>query len=234
MKAAIVQPNYIPWRGYFDLIDDVDVFVFYDDAQYTKRDWRNRNMIKTADGTMWLTVPVKNQERVLKINQTGIDYGTAWIENHVENIRRWYSRAPHYAQYARSFGELIERPYGSISEMDIALCRWIMEVLGIKTRICLSSELSAHGSRTEKLINILKALGATTYLSGPSARGYIDGSLFIENKICLEYKAYDYGPYPQLWGDFVGSVSVLDMIFNAGSDARKHLKSRSANEVAAA
>lgn len=233
MKVGIIQPNYMPWRGYFDFIDDVDLFIFYDDLQYTTRDWRNRNKIKTDRKAVWLTVPV-HCKRTSLICGTTIDRSQPWNQKHMRLFEFWYGKAPFFSRYRDELSAILGQPFETISDLDIALCRWIMDKLAIKTPLCCSSEFKPQGAKTERLIDLLKKVGATSYLSGPAARDYLDESLFLKNRITLEYKSYDYRPYPQLWGDFMGEVTVLDLLFNTGPGAREHLKSLTPNRVAAA
>lgn len=232
MKVSIIQSSYIPWRGYFDFIDQVDLFVFYDDVQYTKSDWRNRNRIKTDKGPVWMTVPVRYGKLSKLICETPIDYAQNWTDRHLNQLRQWYGKAPFYGQYVDSFGEVLTAGHASISDLNIALCHWVMEQLGISTPTICSTELNVSGSKTEKLMQIFQATGADAYVSGSAARAYLDEDMFRERGIRLEYKSYDYPPYPQLWGEFSGDVSILDLLFNTGQDARNYLHSRKSNEVA--
>lgn len=232
MKVAIIQSNYIPWRGYFDIIDDVDLFVFYDDVQYTKGDWRNRNKIKTSKGAAWLTVPVDYSPRQpLKIYETKIKYCTKWNEEHIRKLHLWYGKAPYFSLYFEELADLLAQPFQTISELNVSLCAWLMRELSIDTKTALSTQFDCHGTRTERLIDLLEKISATSYLSGPSAKSYLDEELFRAHKIGLEYKNYDYPSYSQLYGDFIGEVTVLDLLFNMGPQAPAYLKSRSPNTV---
>ena len=232
MKVGIIQSSYIPWRGYFDFIDEVDLFIFLDDTQYTRRDWRNRNRIKTKDGTMWLSVPVNVKDRDALINEVRIDHAQPWANQHTKSLQRCYAKAPYFEQYYPELFALPQSRPTLLSDLNIALIRWITKQLGINTPLLISADLQAHGSKTGRLIDLLKKVEADCYVSGPAAKGYLDVEMFRKNRIRLEYKSYDYPPYPQLWGDFIGNVSVLDLLFNVGSDARDFLKSRTPNEVA--
>lgn len=229
MRVGIIQSSYIPWRGYFDFIDDTDLFIFHDDIQYTKHDWRNRNKIKTSHGATWLTVAVNYRHTSQRICDTTIDYSQHWVDSHVNQIKNWYTRAPFFKLYSDELFVLLGTRYGTISDLNITLCRWIMKKLEIQTRTTVSSELGASGTKTQRLIDILRRAGGDCYLSGPTARSYLDETLFRENRMHLEYKSYDYQPYPQLWGDYIGEVTVLDLLFNVGPDARRYLKSRTPN-----
>jgi hypothetical protein len=223
MKAGIIQSNYLPWRGYFDFIRSVDVFVIYDDVQFTRRDWRTRNLLKTPQGLRWLSVPVRYAERGQLICDTEIDYSRDWRGEHLDLIRLHLRKAPFLGDVLA----LLEPPFAArhrtISELNVALLTTICDYLGIRTPLRRSSEFGATGAKTERLIQILSAMRATEYLSGPSARGYLDESQFDAAGIRLHYKQYDYPSYPQLWGPFEGGVSIVDTIANCGSDARRLL-----------
>ena len=232
MRIGIIQSNYIPWRGYFDFIDDVDLFIFHDDLQYTKNDWRNRNRIKTDRGAVWLTVPVRYRSTVQPICETTIDASQRWGHKHINQLRQWYGAAPYFSSYSEELFEILLRPHRTISDLNIVLSRWIMDKLHIRTPTRVSSELQPRGNKTERLIDLLAKVGGTCYVSGPSGRAYLDEGLFKEAGLRLEYKSYGYAPYPQLWGDFIGDVTVLDLLFNTGSDARRYLKSLTPNSCA--
>lgn len=231
VKVGVIQSSYIPWRGYFDFIASVDVFVFHDDIQYTKGDWRNRNKIKTPHGTEWITVPVSYKNVAQLICETPIDSASPWRKKHLRILEANYRQAAFF-QIANEFisnNSVHER--STISDLNIDLIRRISCYLEIDTPMILSSELSLQGSKTERLIDLLKKLNATTYLSGPSADAYLDKDLFRQNGIRLEYKSYDYEPYPQLWGRFVGEVTVLDLIANCGPQAKDYIRSRTLDRV---
>lgn len=230
MRVGIIQSSYIPWRGYFDFIDDVDLFIFHDDLQYTKNDWRNRNKIKTDKGTIWLTVSVNYNSTSQLICDTTIDYSHRWNQKHINQIKQYYGKAPYFSEYRNDLFDILQNKFLTISDLNITLCKWIMEKLCIKTPLRFSSELSPIGKKTERLIGILKKVGATTYLSGPTAKDYLEEERFKQAGIGLEYKVYDYPEYPQLYGKFEPQVSVLDLLFNCGNDSRKYLKSLRPNE----
>ncbi|NDC49218.1 MAG: hypothetical protein EBZ61_09120 [Micrococcales bacterium] len=231
MRIGVIQSSFIPWRGYFDFIASVDTFVFHDDIQYTKGDWRNRNKIKTAKGSEWLSVPVSYKSVSQLICDTPIDNSTPWAKKHLRIWQAHYQAAPFFSATKEILTLLNDKDDATISQLNIKLIRNICEYLGISTPMMLSSELALVGSKTERLIDLLKKLNATTYLSGPSADAYLDKEAFRRNGIQLEYKSYDYAPYPQLWGDFVGEVTVLDLIANCGPEARNQLRSRTPDTV---
>lgn len=225
MKVGVIQSNYLPWRGYFDLIDDVDLFVFYDDVQYTKNDWRNRNRIKTSAGVKWLTVPVLHRSSDQLICETALDDTQPWRKKHLKSLAQWYQGTPFFSRYYPGLTEVMERPYPTISALNQALCRWLMDQFSITTRTCDSREFALSGKRGERLLGLLMQVGATQYLSGPSAKAYLDEAEFARHGIAVSYKAYDYAPYPQPWGAFAGDVTAIDLLFNVGPEARAFLKS---------
>ncbi len=229
--VAILQSSYIPWKGYFDIIDQVDEFIIYDDVQFTKRDWRSRNKIKTANGLAWLTVPVKIKG---KYSQLISDVEVAdhnWSEKHWQTIRHAYSKAPYFKKYSTLF-EGFYKQCGEIeklTEVNFLFISAICDVLQIKTKITFSQDYGKTDlSKTARLVALCQAAKATHYLSGPSAKAYIKAEQFSQVGVALEYMSYDkYSAYPQLFGEFQHEVSVLDLIFNIGDSAVQYLKSSS-------
>jgi hypothetical protein len=224
----MIQSNYIPWRGYFDFIDDCELFVFYDDVQYTHKDWRNRNRIKTHAGPIWLSVPVIHDRSTI-IQEAKIDYASRWVDKHIRTLGLAYGKAPYFGRYGERFFSILRQRPATISELNVLACKWVMEELGIRTQVRMSHEFGVHGDKYGRPLKILKHLGATSYLSGPSAMPYTDSVAFTESGIGLEFKVYDYPEYPQLHGAFEPNVSVLDLLFNCGPESRRYLKSRSPN-----
>ncbi|MEO8361170.1 MAG: WbqC family protein [Vicinamibacteria bacterium] len=223
-RVAILQPNYIPWKGVFDMIQQVDTFVFLDDAQYTDRDWRNRNKIKKADGaTQWLSVPV-NGGRGLRICDVTIDTTQSWQRKHVESLRHSYAKTPFFKTYAPRFAELVEAPYASLAELDIALTIQVCDWLGLKTTFRKSSEMIAPGVKDDRLIEILSLVGGSHYLSGPAARDYIRPERLAEKKIGLSWMNYGgYPEYPQISSPFEHGVTILDLLFAVGPAAPDYI-----------
>lgn len=225
MRVAILQPNYIPWRGYFDMISQVDTFVFLDDVQYTKQDWRNRNRICTRNGNpVWLTVPVRVQSMEQKIQDVPINNDIPWARKHLAALQSNYGRAPFFKIYFEPLREIYMGSHELLADMDIALTRQICTWLGITTEFRLSSELGADGHKDNKLIQIIKALGGTNYLSGPAAKAYIQPMLWEQAGIGLEYISYpDYPTYSQINPGFEPHVSILDLLFMTGPDAPRYI-----------
>lgn len=229
-RIGIIQSNYIPWKGYFDFIDSVDEFVLYDCVQYTRRDWRNRNKVKTHRGLEWLTIPVEVKGKYFQsVDETKLA-GRSWIAEHLNVLRHCYGRAAHF----RSQWEWVEQTYRSceplelLSDVNARLIKAIAQKLGIGTPIRNSREFEIVDGRSERLIGICKQAGASQYLSGPAAREYIetDSSLWAAAGITVLFKSYaGYPEYPQISGPFEHGVTILDVIFNVGDDARKYFKS---------
>jgi hypothetical protein len=225
-RIAIVQSSYIPWKGYFDLINGVDEFVLFDDAQYTRRDWRNRNLIKTAQGPAWLTIPVQVKGRYLEPVKTIEISDPSWTVTHWRTLRANYARAPFFRQHADAI-EQVYRDCASETRLSavnhrflVALCR----ILGIDTRLSWSMDYALVEGKTERLVEICKQAGAETYLSGPRARAYIEPERFSDAGVQLAYFDYSgYPEYPQLFPPFDHRLSVLDLIFNVGPEAPRHM-----------
>lgn len=224
-KVAILQSNYIPWKGYFDIIASVDEFIIYDDMQYTKRDWRNRNKIKTAQGLQWLTVPVKVSGRYFqKINETEV-VDDGWWENHWKAIEYNYRKAPFFENMSPIFKPLFKK-YDLLSELNYSFIQAVCEFLKISTKITWSSDYKLGEGKTEKLVSLCQQAEATEYVSGPAAINYIDTEFFTAANIKLSYVDYqNYPEYPQLFLPFEHGVSILDLIFNAGPETTKYMKS---------
>jgi len=230
-RVVILQSAYLPWRGYFDLIDDADLFVVFDDVQYTRRDWRNRNRIKNANGVHWITVPVRfSRARPTPIDRTPIDHDQPWVRHHVNAITHAYARAPFFGEVTRPLFEILDQRHGSISELNVALIRQICSMLEIDTPIVTSRTLDASGSKTERLVSVMDKVEGTSYLSGPAARSYLEPEKFEQRGFTVEYKVYEYPPYPQLHGPFQEAMSIVDLLVMNGPDARRYLKSLAAPE----
>lgn len=230
MRVGVIQSCYFPWRGYFDFIRSVDLFVIYDDTQYSRGSWRNRNKLKMPNGTKWFTVPVIHETLEQRIEEVRINDLIPWREKHLNQLEENYRRAPYYFDAKELMRSVLMEKYELLSGLNVASLAKVCEYFGIRTPICRSSDFAARGSGTERLIALLRELKATTYLSGPAAREYIHERLFFDAGIELEYKTYQYAPYPQLWGAFDGAVSVLDLIANCGPKSVGFINSLQAND----
>jgi len=225
-SIAIVQSNYIPWKGYFDLIAAVDEFVLYDDMQYTRRDWRNRNRIKTSGGLQWLTIPVQVKGQYeAPIRSIQVD-GNQWAVKHWKSLEQHYKRASHFDEVADWLAPLyLNQSLNYLSEINRLFLTSVCQYLGIETAITNSWDYAATAGKSERLASICEQAGASSYLSGPAARGYLDEGLFEDKGIHVRWFDYsNYPEYPQLWGDFEHSVSIVDLLFNCGPSARDFLK----------
>ncbi|MBI2627886.1 MAG: WbqC family protein [Candidatus Niyogibacteria bacterium] len=222
MIASIHQPAYIPWLGYFDKIARSDIHIFLDDAEYSKNNLFNRNKIKTSQGEMWLTVPVQYKSDA-PINQIKIDNSVNWREKHWKAISINYARAPYFKKYSDSFKEIYSQDWEFLSDLTVEMNKNIAGLLGIKTKFVKSSDLNVEGRKNEKLINLCLAIGADSYLSGQGAKTYMDGELFLQKNIKVQYQEFQPFVYEQLWGKFIPNLSVIDFLFNCGGDALKNV-----------
>jgi hypothetical protein len=217
MRVVILQPSYLPWLGYFDQISKADVFVYYDDVPYDKHGWRNRNKIKTAQGEAWLTVPVKTSYlKKTALNKVPIVNERNWRGKHLKSLEINYAKAPYFDEYIGILRDAYTREWLSLVELNVFLIREICKVLNIMTRFMFASELNVAGDKTQRLINICKYLGAGYYLTGDSARDYLQEELFAMNSVVLEYQNYSHPTYPQLYAGFIPYLSVVDLLFNCG------------------
>ena len=226
-KIGIIQPCYLPWRGFFDFVHEVDVFVFLDDVQYTVRDWRNRNRIKSKDGgTLWLTVPVvggRNQE----IRDVKIDNSQPWIRKHLASLEHSYGRLEHFREYIDVLSSVYAVGFESLSELDVALTKALCKCLGVETEFVLASTLGSEGKKDDKLLAIVKRLGGDAYVSGPSAAAYLRPELWQEAGVRLLYKDYSgYPEYPQIAPPFAPGVSIVDTLFMLGKAAPDYIWGR--------
>lgn len=227
MKCVILQPSYIPWRGYFHLIQKSDVFIFYDTVQYDKHGWRNRNRIKTPAGSQWLTIPVQSKGNIghgLTIRDAKMAPWPTWARKHLASIRQNYARAPFFKKYEPVLERMFQTPTESLSDFTIQTTLDLARELGIaQTKFFRSSELGVEGHQTDALVDLLKKVNATHYISGPSAREYLEESKLTAAGISLEWMEYAYAEYPQLHPPFDPHVTVLDLLFMTGPEAGKHI-----------
>ncbi|WP_240231807.1 WbqC family protein [Devosia lacusdianchii] len=223
-KVAILQSAYIPWRGYFDLIASVDVFVFLDDVQFTNQDWRNRNVIKTAQGLRWLTIPVPKKSRIKRtINQIEIE-DTDWGRDHWNRISESYRKARHFETIEPILKPLFQSPESNLSSSNLAFIRHICTFLNIATETRIATGLYSSTERSQRLLDICRSVGCYTYVSGPAAKDYLDVEVLKRGGVTTEWFSYDdLMPYPQLHGDFLNAVSIVDLLLNCGPDAYRHL-----------
>lgn len=223
-KVAILQSNYIPWKGYFDMIAAVDEFILYDDMQFTKNDWRNRNKIKTPKGIEWLSIPV-GQAIDRRIRDVTIP-NNIWQEKHWKTIEVNYRRAPFFSEICSVIEPLYRgRHHTNLSAANREFIDAICKYLDIHTRISNNWDYDLTEGKTERLVDLCKQAGAVEYISGPAAKAYIDEQQFAEQNIKVTWFDYEnYPVYPQLWGDFSHAVSILDLMFNCGQNAHRYMK----------
>lgn len=231
-RVAILQSNYIPWKGYFDIIAAVDEFILLDDVQYTHRDWRNRNIVKTPGGNKWLSVPVRHDRssRILDVT-IATDQGD-WVKTHLTTIEHSYGRAPFAGEVTPMLRDLYERVRGAthLSQVNRTLIEGLQTYMGIPTRLSWSTdymtlEESDALTPTDRLVQLCLRAGATTYLSGPAAKAYMDVDAFTSQGVGVEWMDYEgYPVYAQLHGDFDHHVSVIDLLFMTGKDATAYMK----------
>ncbi len=224
---GIIQSNYIPWKGYFDLINTVDEFILFDSVEYSRGDWRNRNKIKTPRGAEWLSIPVRvSRQSGQKISSTKVS-NPNWGRKHWGSIQANYAKSAYFRQYADPFRNLYENPGSDLlSEINKAFILLINDILGIRTKISDSSDYDLVDGRNEKLIGLCKQTNSDTYLSGPAAKEYIDEEAFAAAGINVHWMDYSgYPEYGQLFPPFEHAVSILDLIFNQGPTATQYMKS---------
>jgi len=225
-KVAILQSNYIPWKGYFDLINMVDEFILYDEVQYTKNDWRNRNLIKTQQGLKWLTIPVRQESLGQLIQDTKI-IDKRWGKKHWGAIVASYAKSKYFKDYRDIFEELyLNNDEEYLSLVNYKFIKVVNSILGIQTKIRWSSEFDLVDGQTERLIQICKDCNATEYLSGPAAKDYFNDDIAKQENIKVSWMDYSgYTEYDQRFPPFEHGVTILDLIFNEGSNAMKYMKS---------
>lgn len=225
--VAVIQSNYIPWKGYFDLINIADELILYDDVQYTRRDWRNRNRIKTPGGTQWLTIPAVTKGRHDQAIKDTRIAEPEWGKGHWEAIRRNYARAACFPAHRELFEELYLAPCEEyLSEVNRRFIEAICDLLGIHSTLRWSMDYELVGEKTERLVSLCKQAGATTYLTGPSAKSYLEEDLFRQEGIAVIYMDYaGYPEYQQLFPPFEHAVSIVDLVLNEGTNATTFMKS---------
>ena len=229
--VAIVQSNYIPWKGYFDLINRVDEFILFDDVQFTRRDWRNRNRIKTRDGLAWLTIPVRVKGRFLQTIKDTVISDPQWNRRHWNTLVHHYARARHFREYEAALQQLyLDSTETHLSDVNFRFITAICGMLGIRTRISRSMDYHLIDGQTARLVDLCKQANATDYLSGPAAKAYVNEDLFRQAGIALHWMDYSgYPQYRQRFPPFEHRVTILDLLLSEGQDAPKYMRSFSHN-----
>lgn len=225
MIISIHQPNFLPWLGFFYKLEISDFFVFLDDVQFTKNSFINRNKIKTPQGNNWLTLPVQSSGKFgQNINEVKISNYVSVSKKIISTLKMNYAKAKYFDIYFREFEFIIQNSDGNLSKLNIDLILWISKLLKITTEVTFSSQLnSVQGESTERLISICKKLNFNTYFSGFGGSKYQDEELFLQNNISLKKTDFKHPVYPQLWGEFLPNMSVIDLIFNCGPNSREIL-----------
>lgn len=227
-KLAVLQPGYLPWLGFFDLIDRCDIFVIYDDVQYDKHGWRNRNRVKSPKGEPhWLTVPVlhtnKNKPKII---DTLISNEQDWPRKQLGTIQQFYKQAPYFNLYFKELNELLsEKKYNLLVDLDLVITNWLMSKLSLSKEMHRSSDLDISGEKNDKLLQLCKKFNAQHYISGNAAADYLDIELFKQNSITVEFQNYTHPVYNQQHGEFLPFLSTLDLLFNHGPDSMAVIRS---------
>ena len=228
---AVLQPGYLPWLGFFDQLLRSDVFVVYDDVQFDKHGWRNRNRVKSPAGPVWLTVPVLHKGLGWqKITDVQINNETTWGRKHLNTVRQLYARAPYLDRYYPELESILSRRWERLADLDLELIHKMAEWLGIRRTIVLSSSLGIGGDRCERLLNMCTHFGAGRYLSGSAARDYLDVEMFAAKGIVVEWQDYQHPTYPQQHGEFTPYLSAIDLLFNCGEESTRVIAERAHTE----
>lgn len=223
MIISIHQPNFFPWLGYFYKIAHSDLFIILDDAQYTKNSYINRSQIKTPQGCFWLTVPLMHASLSTKINEVKIS-NSMWREKLIKTLESFYKKAPYFMDYKAKIFDLLSQQYSSISELNIALIKYICSVFEIKIPFFMASEMPSNLKGDDRLIELIEHLKGDVYLSGSGGKKYQSEEKFKEKRINLIYSSFEHPIYHQLWGEFQGGLSVLDFLFNYGSNFKSKFR----------
>lgn len=225
MIVAIHQPQFMPWLGYFDKMDRADCFVLLDNVQFKKNEWQNRNRIKTAQGPMWLTVPVTYRfpARILEVE---VNPQVNWRHKHLQALRTNYSRAPYWERLSPFLEEFYERDWEDLASVNRASIEWLREELGIGTPLRIASRMEGLSQEpTQRLVDICRTVGADTYLAGAGGRDYMDMEDFERAGIEVIFQEYAHPSYAQLFGDFVSHLAALDLVLNCGTESGSILRS---------
>jgi hypothetical protein len=225
MRVGILQPGYLPWLGFFEQMLRVDLFIFYDDVQFEKGSWRNRNRIKGPNGPVWLTVPVLTKgHRTQLIKDLKINNRVRWQTKHIKSIRQSYAKTRFFKDFFPAFSGIVEREDDSLLQLDLSLIQWVCDALGIQTKTVLSSDLNVEGTGQQRLIDIINSLGGDAFYEGTAGRDYIDTKKFKDAGIDVIYQDYKHPVYEQLYGGFISHLSVIDLLFNHGQEGQKILR----------
>jgi WbqC-like protein family len=223
MRVTIHQPQFLPWLGYLDKIDQADLFIVLDTVQFKKNEWQNRNRIRTATGWQWLTVPVL-QHFGQRIEDVRINPTAAWQAQHLRALDMHYARAPYRDRYVSELRELYEQSWTKLSDLNRATIKWLLEAYGIATPVQSATEWNARDEPTDRLVDLCRAVGATCYLAGPGADGYMDKPRFEASGVQLEMQVFQHPRYRQVYEPFEPNLSALDLLLMQGPDALATLR----------
>lgn len=219
---SIRQPGYLPYLGFFKKIQSSDIFVYLDDVQYERGDWDNRNKIRTYEGSIWLTVPVLNKFGQ-KLNEVNIANNQDWNKKHRLTIKTNYQKAPYFAKYWKKIDSILSKKWEKLIDLNLALIKYFNSELDLQTRTVKSSELQINSVGSQRLLDICKELGAKTYLSGEIGKNYLDEKIFRNEGIKVIYEKFKHPIYHQFHGEFIPNMSIVDLLFNEGENAREIL-----------
>ena len=224
MRVAIHQPQFLPWLGYLDKIDRADLFVILDNVQFKKNEWQNRNRIRTAQGWQWLTVPVLHHFGQ-RLDQVALNHTVDWPAKHLRAIDLHYAKAAHRDRFLDGLKQIYRRPWERLTALNLAVLQWVLAAYGITTPLRLASEMNLREEPTDRLVDICRTVGATCYLAGAGARGYMDCPRFEASGVKLEFQAFHHPVYPQCYEPFVSGMAAIDLLFTCGDDALAILRS---------
>lgn len=221
MRVAIMQPTYLPWLGYFGLMKSVDLFIVLDSVQFAKRSWQQRNQIKTANGPLWLSVPVLSKgKREQLISEVEIDYSRDFPRGHQKTLEMNYKKSAYFDTLSPQLFAILGADNKYLAGLTISSILWIRDVLGITTPVRLASEFKVNGAKADLLASLCEQAGATEYISPPGSKDYLDESnAFVRHNIPLHYFHFTHPEYPQRFGEFLPNMSVIDLLFNCGPDS---------------
>lgn len=222
-RIAVLQPSYLPWIGYFEQIDYVNHFVFYDDVQYTTRDWRNRNKIIASKSTMWLSVPVRGGQNQ-KLCDVVIDNTQRWRQKHLSALKHNYQKAPYFEEVYPLLESVLDRRYDKLCDLNADIIRLFMKYLNIQTHLYFSSQLGIEGDKNSRLVNLSSYFNACEYYTGASAKNYLEIELFQEKNIDVKFQNYQIVDYPQFLKTFDPYVSIVDLLFMCGTESLKIIR----------
>lgn len=223
ITISIHQPGYLPWLGFFKKISSSDVFVFLDDVKFVRKQWHNRNKIRTSQGSHWLSVPAKSNVSK-NLNDVEIDHSTTWSLNHKKTIQFSYKKSPFFQNYWDFFDELYDEKFEKLIDLNLKIILYLMKVLKIDTKVILSSELNIKETKSDRNLAICKKLDADVYLSGTLGVNYLNIDDFSENNIKVEIQNFQHPIYKQIYEPFIPNMASIDLLFNEGENAAKILR----------